>query len=154
MHEPRFHIALVHPEIPPNAGNIGRISVGLGCTMHLVHPLGFSTSLKAVRRAGLDHWKHVDVREHADLDAFLLWCGSRTRYLFSSHGGQRFNRAPFQRGDVLIFGRESVGLPPWFVELEGAWRIPIPARGRSLNLANAVSIVAYAALQAIEPELF
>lgn len=154
MVHPRFHVALLSPEIPPNAGNIGRICVGLGCTLHLVHPLGFSTSLKAVRRAGLDHWRHVDVVEHADIDAFCLWSAGRTRYLFSRFGGSRYSRIPYRHGDVLVFGRESIGLPPWLLEQEGAWRIPIPERGRSLNLANAVSIIAYEALRSTEPHWF
>ena len=73
MSEPALHVALIHPEIGPNAGNIGRLCLGVGAALHLVHPLGFSTDDKQVRRAGLDYWKHVDVTEHPDLDAFMAW---------------------------------------------------------------------------------
>lgn len=153
---PRFHIALVHPEIGPNAGNAGRLCLGVGARLHLVHPLGFRTDEKAVRRAGLDYWKHVDVVEHADLDAFLAWAAAEGRplHLFSARAQRSYKRIPFAAGDVFVFGRESVGLPPELVERFGAWSIPIPGEIRSLNLSNAVSVVAYAALEALEPELF
>lgn len=152
--EPRFHVALVHPEIGVNAGNAGRLCLGVGARLHLVHPLGFQTDEKAVRRAGLDYWRRVDVVEHPDLDAFLAWAGSRPMHLFSSHGARVFTSAPYARGDVLVFGRESDGLPRELVRARGAWRIPMPGAVRSLNLANAVALVTYAALQRVEPALF
>ena len=153
---PRFHIALVHPEIGPNAGNAGRLCLGVGARLHLVHPLGFRTDEKAVRRAGLDYWKHVDVQEHESLDAFLGWAESEARplHLFSARATRSYKRIPYARGDIFVFGRESVGLPPELVSRFGAWSIPIPGEIRSLNLSNAVSVVAYAALEALEPELF
>ncbi len=150
----RLHIALLHPEIGPNAGNVGRLCLGLGATLHLVHPLGFQTDDKAVRRAGLDYWKHVRVQEHEDEDAFWAWVGRRPFWLFSSHGSQPYTAPPYQAGDVLVFGRESVGLPARLVGEHGAYKIPMTGDIRSLNLANAVAVVAYAALQQIEPELF
>jgi tRNA (cytidine/uridine-2'-O-)-methyltransferase len=152
--EPRLHLALIHPQIGPNAGNAGRLCLGLGARLHLVHPLGFSTGDKAVRRAGLDYWKQVDVVEHADLDAFLAWADGRRLHLFSARGTEPYTRAPFERGDVLVFGCESVGLPPDLVEERGAWQIPMPGPTRSLNLSNAVAVVAYTALQRFEPDLF
>ncbi len=154
MSEPRLHLALVEPEIAPNTGNVGRLCLAVGARLHLVHPLGFQTDEKAVRRAGLDYWKHVDVVEHRDLEAFWAWVGERPSHLFSSHGEAPFTACPFERGSVLVFGRESVGLPRSLVEARGAFTIPMPGPTRSLNLSNAVAIVAYAALMRIEPALF
>lgn len=151
---PRLHIALVRPEIGPNAGSVGRLCLAIGARLHLVHPLGFQTDEKAVRRAGLDYWHEVDVVEHADLDAFLTWAEGRTLHLYSSRGAHPYTSARYARGDVLVFGSESVGLPLDLLRAHGAWRIPMPGNVRSINLANAVSVVAYEALRAIEPILF
>lgn len=150
---PLFHVALVHPEIPQNTGNAGRLCLAVGARLHLVHPLGFQTDEKAVRRAGLDYWKHVDVVEHADLDAFFAWAGDRTLHFYSSHGERSYRQAPYAPDDVLVFGRESVGLPPELTA-RGSWRIPMVGATRSINLSNAVAVVAYAALERIRPELF
>jgi len=154
MAEPLFHLALVEPEIPQNTGNIGRLSLAVGARVHLVHPLGFRTDEKAVRRAGLDYWRHVDVVEHADLASFLAWAEGRAVHLFSSHGTRPYARLPFAEGDVYVFGRESVGLPRALVEARGAWGIPMVGPTRSLNLSNAAAVVAYAALQHLRPSLF
>jgi tRNA (cytidine/uridine-2'-O-)-methyltransferase len=151
---PRFHIALLHPEIGPNTGNIGRLSLGLGARLHLVHPLGFKTDEKAVRRAGLDYWKHVDVVEHPDAEAFFEWVGERPLHLFSARGARAYTGCAFEQGSVLLFGRESVGLPSALVSRHGAFRIPLEPDVRSLNLANAVAVVGYAALQQVEPGAF
>jgi tRNA (cytidine/uridine-2'-O-)-methyltransferase len=152
--EPIFHLALVHPEIPQNAGNVGRMCLGVGARLHLVHPLGFSTDASAVRRAGLDYWKHVDLVEHASLDAFWAWVGTRRVWCLSSHADLPYTRAPFARGDVLVFGRESVGLPPEALVGRDTLRIPMTGPTRSLNLSNAAAVVAYAALARLRPELF
>ena len=154
MRDPPLHIACVHPEIPQNTGNIGRLCLGVGARLHLVAPLGFSISQKAVRRAGLDHWRHVDLQIHDDMQAFVGWCGGRRVHLFSSHGALPYTRVPFARGDVLVFGRESVGLPAALLEERGAYHIPLPGRGRSLNLSNSVAVVAYTALSHIDPRWF
>lgn len=151
---PLFHIALVHPEIPQNTGNAGRLALAVGARLHLVHPLGFQTDERAVRRAGLDYWRHVDVVEHADLDAFWRWAGDRPIHLHSSHGARPFTATPYAEDDVLVFGRESVGLPRDLVEARGAWSIPMVGATRSINLSNAVAIVAYAALARLRPALF
>lgn len=152
--DPVFHIALYHPEIPPNTGNIGRLALGIGATLHLVHPISFDISEKAVRRAGLDYWKHVSLVEHADEDAFWAWAEGRRVHLYSSHGVRPHTAAAYERGDVLLFGRETVGLPRELVAARGAWRIPMTGPIRSLNLANAVSIVAHHCLHVIEPAAF
>ena len=164
MGGPLVHLALVHPEIGGNAGNIGRLCLNVGARLHLVHPLGFQTDERAVRRAGLDYWKHVDVVEHPDLAAFEAWldggpgpagAGVAGRvYPLSSHGTRPYTAIPFSPGDVLVFGCESVGLPEAWVAARGGWRIPMIGPTRSLNVANAAAVVAYAALQALRPELF
>ena len=151
---PLFHIVLLHPEIGPNAGNAGRLCLGLGARLHLVHPLGFQTDSKAVRRAGLDYWKDVDVVEHADDGAFWEWAAGRRLFLYSTHASRPYTRAAHLEGDVLLFGRESVGLPPALVEQHGGWQIPLVGPIRSLNLSNAVAVVAYHALQQVRPALF
>ena len=152
---PLLHVALVCPEIGPNAGNAGRLCLGIGARLHLVHPLGFQTDDKAVRRAGLDYWKHVDVHEHANLDAFLEAVSGQRLWLFSSHGTQSFTQPTYEPGDVLVFGRESVGLDKAFVEARGgALSIPVNEPVRSLNLSNAVAVAAYRALQDVAPGRF
>lgn len=152
--EPSLHIALLHPEIGPNTGNIGRLCLGLGARLHLIHPLGFQTDDKAVRRAGLDYWHQVDVVEHGSAEVFWTWAEGRTLALFSSRGAKPYTSARFQRGAVLMFGCESVGLPLSLIARMGAWSIPMAGPTRSLNLANAVAVVAYGALQQVEPHLF
>ncbi len=151
---PRFHIALVHPEIPQNTGNIGRLSVGLQCRLHLVRPLGFRIDQKAVRRAGIDHWRQVDLQVHQDLDAFLEWAAPHRLHFFTGHAAQPHRSAVFRSGDVLVFGRESSGLPQRLRQGPRCWRLPIPGPVRSLNLSNAVAVAAYEALLQIAPDLF
>ncbi len=157
-------MALVWPEIGGNAGNVGRLCLNVGARLHLVHPLGFQTDEKAVRRAGLDYWKHVDVVEHPDLDAFDVWldggegpsgAGTAGRvFPLSSHGVAPYTRVAFWADDVLVFGRESVGLPPEWTARRGAWRIPMVGPTRSLNLSNAAAVVAYEVMRQLRPELF
>ena len=151
---PPFHIALLEPEIPGNTGNVGRLCLGLGAKLHLIEPLGFDVSEKAVRRAGIDHWKHVDLQVHESLEAFLKWAEPRRLHLFSAGGGSPYSQLDVQEGDVLLFGKESVGLPRPLVEAHGAWHIPLPGAVRSLNLSNAVSVVAYHALRCVAPAHF
>ncbi len=152
MGEPRLHVVLFQPEIPPNTGNVGRLCLGVGARLHLVHPIGFSLDQKAVRRAGLDYWRHVDLHEHADPAAFQAWARGRRLFLYSTRGGRRYTEALHREGDVLVFGCESRGLPRSMVEEAGAWRLPLRSeRVRSLNLSNAVAVVVYHALERIEP---
>ena len=154
MTSPDLHVALYHPEIPQNTGNIGRLCLGLDATLHLVRPFSFDIDEKAVRRAGLDYWKHVRLVEHADEDAFWSWVADRRIHLFSSHGARPYTTCRYARGDVLLFGRETVGLPPDLVAERGAFSIPMIGPIRSLNLANAVAVVCYEALRQLEPDLF
>ncbi|MEZ4319788.1 MAG: tRNA (cytidine(34)-2'-O)-methyltransferase [Myxococcota bacterium] len=152
--DPVLHVVLYNPEIPPNTGNVGRLCLGIGARLHVVHPIPFSMDEKAVRRAGLDYWKHVDLQEHADADAFWAWAEGRRVWLFSARSERPYTQIAYERGDVLVFGRETVGLPKELVEQHEAATIPMTGPIRSLNLSNAVSIVVYGALQQVVPELF
>lgn len=152
--EPAFHLVMYEPEIPQNTGNVGRLCLGVGARLHLVHPLGFEVDDRAVRRAGLDYWHLVDLVEHADGAAFWAWAAGRSCYLFSSLAEPSYAQIPFRRGDVYVFGRESVGLPQALVDQHGGWRLPMVGPTRSINVSNVAAVVAYAALQRIEPGIF
>lgn len=155
MEDASVHVALYHPEIPPNTGNAGRLCVAVGGVLHVVHPIPFQMDEKAVRRAGLDYWKHVRLVEHADEAAFWRWAEGRRVHLFSSHGQAPYTAVRYRRGDVLLFGRETVGLPPDLVAARGAYRIPMEEGPiRSLNLSNAVAVVVYEAMRHVRPEWF
>ncbi len=143
-----LNIVLVHPEIPHNTGAIGRLCVGLGARLHLIRPLGFMLGDTWVRRAGLDYWRHLDLTVHADWASFLAAESPAQLHVASTHGtGDLYARA-FRPSDHLVFGNESSGLP---LDIHRAcaadlFRIPMPgAHARSINLANAVAIVAYEA---------
>lgn len=147
-----FHVILVNPEIPQNTGNIARLCAATGSVLHLVGKLGFSTDEKAVRRAGLDYWHLVDVREHADLEACLDSIGRPPLILFSTGAPRGYLHAPFEPGCALVLGAESVGLPVEIRERYDDSRFGIPTVSgsvRSLNLANATAIVLYRALEAV-----
>lgn len=149
------HVVLVHPEIPQNTGAIGRLTAAFGARLHLVEPLGFSLDERRVRRAGLDYWHLVDLTVHADMDACFGHLaaeeGARPLeerlHLFTARAGAPIREAALSPGDVLVFGRESDGLPPELVEAhrERLVRIPIREGVRSINLSNAVAIALFAA---------
>ena len=152
--DPLIHIALMNPEIGPNAGNIGRLALGIGARLHLIHPLGFQTDDKAVRRAGLDYWKSVDVIEHPSAEAFWRWADGRSVYPFTTKASVSYAQIAWKAGDVLLFGPESKGLDAQILDDHGGWTIPMTGPIRSLNLSNAVAVVADAALQHLEGDLF
>jgi tRNA (cytidine/uridine-2'-O-)-methyltransferase len=106
-----LHVVLVEPEIPPNTGNVARLCAATGCALHLVEPLGFSIDDRELKRAGLDYWHALGVVLHPSLDAFLAATPARKRWFFSTHATRVFTDAPFARGDMLVFGRETRGLP-------------------------------------------
>lgn len=155
-HGPILHVVLLEPEIPQNTGSVGRLCVGTGCRLHLVKPLGFSIDEKAVRRAGLDYWRFVDLRVHENFDSVLQALAGHRFCFTSARHGQPYTRHPFERGDVVVFGRESVGLPPVLHEryTEQFIHIPCPGPIRSLNLSNAVSVVVYEGMRQLQPDLF
>lgn len=136
-------VVLVHPAIPQNTGNIGRLCVGLRATLHLIKPLGFDLDDPARRRAGLDYWPHLDHRVHDHEEAFLAWLGSREPWLVSRHGDRRYDTPAYGPDEVLAFGNENTGLPPAWHQRWPHRRLAIPVLGpiRSFNLANAVAVV-------------
>ena len=144
-----LHVVLVEPEIPPNTGNIARLCAATASTLHLVGTLGFRIDEKSVRRAGIDYWHLVELRRHLDLAHFRHALPDARWRLFSATAEQSYLGAAFQPGDALIFGRESVGLPDDLLAEHRSAVFGIPTLGavRSLNLANAVSIVVYEALR-------
>lgn len=144
---PLFHITLHQPEIPNNTGNIGRTCVAVGAALHLIRPLGFSTSEKACRRAGLDYWPRLNVREHDSWDAYLLATASPSpqRWLFSTKAKKTVFDAQLRRGDHLIFGRETAGLPDDILirDPDHVVSLPMAPGERSLNVATAVCAAVY-----------
>lgn len=144
-----FHVVLVEPEIPPNTGNIARLCAATGSILHLVGTLGFRLDEKSVRRAGIDYWHLVEVRRHLDLHHFARVVPTDRWKLLSASAERSYLEAAFQPGDALLFGRESVGLPDDLLAEHSDRVIGIPTLGlvRSLNLANAASIVVYEALR-------
>jgi len=149
-----LHIVLVEPEIPPNTGNIARTCAATDTTLHLVKPLGFSIDEKAVKRAGLDYWPFVKLEVHESLDAFMKEYGNRNLYLATTKGGHVYTEVQYQDEDMILFGRETAGLPKDFIEAhsENAIRIPMSAdtRLRSLNLSNCANIILFEALRQLD----
>jgi len=141
-----FHIVLFQPEIPPNTGSIIRLAANTGSTLHLVKPLGFELTRKAVRRAGLDYDELAAVHVHASLGACLEAVPGARLFSIETTGGRPYSEAAFQAGDALLFGPETRGLPQQalaHVPRERQLAIPMRAGNRSLNLANAVALVVY-----------
>jgi tRNA (cytidine/uridine-2'-O-)-methyltransferase len=150
-----FHIVLLEPEIPHNAGAAGRLALATGSVLHLIEPLGFSLDDKHVRRTGLDYWQDVELRVWRSLDELTAAAAADARLWFLSTKATRSVwSAPFRAGDYLVFGRETKGLPEDLVQSAGgqALRIPMKSGGtRSLNLATAVAIVLFEAVRQQEP---
>jgi tRNA (cytidine/uridine-2'-O-)-methyltransferase len=145
-----FHIVLVHPEIPPNTGNVIRLAANTGCSLHLVEPLGFSMEDRLLQRAGLDYHEYTRVQRHASWDTFLRdEAPARERlYAFTTRGSRRFADVAWQPGDWLVFGAETSGLPSAIREsIDAAQRVRLPLRPgqRSLNLSNAVAVSVFEA---------
>lgn len=149
-----LNIALIEPQVPPNTGSIARVCLATDTPLHLIEPLGFSLDDRSLRRAGLDYWDQVDLWVHANWFRFRDAI-SRDRCLyFSAHAERDFHEAPYRPNSVLVFGNETSGLPPKIMEKhpEQCFRIPMPGNVRSLNLANAVSVVLYEALRQLGVE--
>lgn len=143
-----FHVVLHEPEIAPNTGNLMRLTVNTGCSLHLIEPLGFSLDEAKVRRAGLDYREYASVETHDGWDACLKAIGNTRVFAFSQHATLVYTDVFYQNGDVLLFGKESVGLPDTVLDHPAVTeqvRIPIAPGGRSLNLANAAAIAVYEA---------
>ena len=147
--EPPFHVVLVEPEIPRNTGAVARTCAATASPLHLVGPLGFSLSERAVRRAGLDYWPLVDLHRHESLEAFRAAHPEARLHLLTGRARRSYLEADFRPGDALVFGKESVGLSDELLARypERQWAIPTLGPVRSLNLSNAVAIVLYEALR-------
>ena len=144
-----FNVVLVEPEIPPNTGNIGRLCLATGATLHLVKPLGFSIDDRTLRRAGLDYWKEVEVKLWDSFEQLHGERDSSARFFFLTTKSERaYYDVKFRAGDFLVFGRETKGLPESLLAKHAEELLTIPMRGtRSLNLATAVGIVLFEALR-------
>jgi tRNA (cytidine/uridine-2'-O-)-methyltransferase len=145
-----FNIVLVHPEIPPNTGNVIRLAANSGCALHLIEPLGFQMDDRLLRRAGLDYHEYARVQVHRSFQGWL----DTTRadlarcFAFSRHAQRRFDSVDWRPGDWLVFGSESAGLPAAVRERLGPQhllRLPMRSGQRSLNLSNAVAIAVFEA---------
>ena len=153
-----LHIVLVEPEITPNTGNISRSCAATGAVLHLVKPLGFSIDDKSLKRAGLDYWQYVKLEVHESLDDFMLEYEGRRMYLATTKGGRLYTDVEYRDEDMILFGRETAGLPRDFIDAhkESAVRIPMSedTRLRSLNLSNSANIILFEALRQLGfPEL-
>ena len=145
-----FNIVLVEPEIPMNTGNIGRLSLASGSVLHLVKPFGFELNDKRLKRAGLDYWKHITLNIYDNMDEFYLKNKGGNMVYFSSLATKNYTSIEFQNNMFFLFGKESVGLSNEITveNLDKLYKIPIYTNHvRSLNLANAVSVVVYEALR-------
>lgn len=145
-----IHVALFEPEIPPNTGNIIRLCANSGATLHLIHPLGFNPDDKQLKRAGLDYHEWTNIYHHQDYAAFLKEVKPERLFAISTKGERHYSDVTFQKGDVLLFGPETRGLPENVLNsLTGTSILRIPMRNgsRSLNLSNAVAIVVYEAVR-------
>ncbi len=145
-----FRIVLVHPEIPPNTGNVIRLAANTGCELHLIEPLGFSMDDKLLRRAGLDYHEYAPVRRHASWDAFLaaMQPDRQRMFAFTTRGSQPLASVPLQPGDWFVFGCETSGLPEVLRETfptSQRVRLPMRPEQRSLNLSNAVAVTVFEA---------
>jgi tRNA (cytidine/uridine-2'-O-)-methyltransferase len=144
-----FNVVLVEPEIPPNTGNIGRLCLATRSTLHLVKPLGFSLDDRQLRRAGLDYWEEVHLQLWDSFEVLRRAQPSEARYFFVTTKSERdYYDVKFRKGDFLVFGRETKGLPQELLAINANNCITIPMHGtRSLNLATAVAIVLFEAVR-------
>lgn len=143
-----FDIVLYQPEIPPNTGNLIRLAANTGCRLHLVKPLGFDLSDKQVARAGLDYHDMASVTEHADWQSVRSALADRRWWVFTTRATRLYAAATFASNDVLLFGRETSGLPDEIhaeFSADQRLRLPMVAGSRSMNLANTVSVVVFEA---------
>lgn len=147
-----LNIVLIEPEIPNNTGNIGRLALASGSNLHLVKPFGFTIDDARLKRAGLDYWQHLSVTYYENIEEFFKIHGDKNMAFLSSHGTKNHWDIPFKEDLFLIFGKESKGLPKPLIKKHENQLFKIPLYSehvRSLNLANAVSIVVYEGLKHI-----
>src|SRR5437764_12013986 len=144
----RLKLALIHPQIAPNTGNIARLCVATGTELHLVRPLGFVLSDRELKRSAMDYWPRLKLTVHDDLEPFEKLVGDGRRWLFSTQGARSFWDADYRDADWLIFGNETQGLPARMLDRDAhqVLRIPQAPDERCLNLSTAVGIGLYTAL--------
>lgn len=143
-----LHVVLYQPEIPPNTGNVIRLCANSGARLHLIRPLGFDIDDARLRRAGLDYHEYADLSVHEDFAAFLAQAAPTRVFALSTRGKSRPHDVDFARGDAIVFGSETRGLPQAFIDalpVERCLRLPMRPGNRSLNLSNAVAVVVYEA---------
>jgi tRNA (cytidine/uridine-2'-O-)-methyltransferase len=143
-----FDIVLYQPEIPPNTGNVIRLSANTGTGLHLVKPLGFTLEDKQLQRAGLDYHEYATLKVHENWEDCLAHFAGRRLFALTTKGATRHDEIAYQPGDVFVFGPETRGLPPEILDTfpaERRLRIPMRPNNRSLNLSNAVAVIVYEA---------
>lgn len=145
-----LHIVLVHPEIPPNTGNVIRLAANTGCSLHLIEPLGFSMDDKHMRRAGLDYHEYASVQKHASWQAFIDTASPSPARMFAltTRGSRSPYAVQFAQGDWLVFGSETAGLPQSVrasFAPDQCLKLPMQTGQRSLNLSNAVAVTVFEA---------
>ena len=143
-----FNVVLVAPEIPPNTGNVIRLCANTGARLHLIEPLGFDLDDAKLRRAGLDYREYAEVSTWPALAAFVERVVPKSLYAVSTRGTTRFDRVRYEPDDAVVFGPETRGLPDAVIEAmapRGVLRLPMRPGNRSLNLSNAVAVVAFEA---------
>ena len=148
-----FNIVLFEPEIPNNTGNIGRLALATNSVLHLVGPLGFELTDSKLKRAGLDYWKYLSLQFYNNIEEFYSTNHNKTLIYLSSHATRSYYEISFEENMFLVFGKESQGLPKEIIERNhnNSFKIPMYSEKiRSLNLANAVSIVVYEGLRNLE----
>jgi len=151
-----LNIVLIEPEIPNNTGNIGRLALASGSHLHLVKPFGFTIDDSKLKRAGLDYWKHLSITYYENIESFFSINKDKNMAFLSSHGTKEHWNIPFEDNLFLIFGKESVGLPKTILEKNSnkLYKIPLYSEHvRSLNIANAVSIVTYEGLKQLKEKI-
>lgn len=144
-----MNIVLFQPEIPANTGNIGRTCVATGTKLHLIEPLGFQLNRKAIQRAGMDYWEHLDVTRYVNFDEFLMKNPDSRIYMATTKAKHTYTEVSYKENDYIMFGKESAGIPEEILvnHEKTCIRIPMMNDIRSLNLANSVAIVLYEALR-------
>lgn len=144
-----FHIVLVEPEIPANTGNIARTCAATGAILHLVHPLGFRTDDKTLKRAGLDYWYAVDVRHHNSFEELQAQFPEARFFCASTRNSKVYSEQTYRDGDFFVFGKETKGLPQSILDAypDTCIRIPMTDKVRSLNLSNSAAIVIFEAFR-------
>ena len=146
-----LHVVFVEPEIPPNTGNMARTCAATDTVFHIVEPISFSIDEKAVKRAGLDYWPYVKLEVHHSLDEFLEKYKDHRMWLSTTKGSQLYTDVQYKDEDMILFGRETAGLPRPFIDSRKEWAIRIPmsenTRLRSFNLSNSANIVLFEALR-------